>query len=391
MSYDADSTFVFAFPTRVIYGAGAVSESSLECDRLGMDKVVLVSDRVLAEKTDVVAQVRKALGRRVVLEFLDVPPDSSVAAVEAGAAKAQAAGATGVVSVGGGSVIDTAKGIAILLREGGSLRDHEGFQNLTRKAAPHVVLPTTAGTGSEVTYVAVIKDVEAHRKLLFGDYNILPDSAILDPLLTVGLPAHLTAATGMDALSHALEAMHSLQRQPIADGLALRAIHEVRAALPTCVKTPGDVAARGRQLVASTMAGAAFSNAQVGLVHAIAHTVGARFGVHHGLANSIAMPAVVRFNALACPDQYRQVAEAFGVDPSGSDEALADRLAGAIYAFAKSLGLPGGFKDVGVPREALGELAEATLFDGSVIYNARPVISAEEVLPVWEAAWQGEG
>lgn len=391
MSYDADSSFVFAFPTRVTYGAGSVSESALECDRLGMDRVVLVSDRVLAEKTDVVARVRKALGRRVAVEFLDVPPDSSVAAVEAGAAKAREGGATGVVSVGGGSVIDTAKGIAILLREGGCLRDHEGFQNLTRKAAPHVVLPTTAGTGSEVTYVAVIKDAESHRKLLFGDYNILPDAAILDPVLTVGLPAGLTAATGMDALSHALEALHSMQRQPIADALALHAIREVRAALPTCVKTPGDVAARGRQLIASTLAGAAFSNAQVGLVHAISHTVGARFGVHHGLANSIAMPAVVRYNALACPDVYRQVAEAFGVDSSGSDEALANRLAGAIYAFARSLGLPGGFKDVGVPRDALGELADATLFDGSVIYNARPVTSGEEVLPVWEAAWNGEG
>ncbi len=391
MPYDADSAFVFAFPTRVTYGAGAVSEASLECDRLGMDRVVLVSDRILAGKTDVVAKVRQALGRRVAAEFLDCPPDSSVAAVEAGAAVAQQAGATGVVSVGGGSVIDTAKGMAILLREGGGLRDHEGFQNLTRKAAPHVVLPTTAGTGSEVTYVAVIKDTDAHRKLLFGDYNILPDAAVLDPLLTVGLPAHLTAATGMDALSHALESLHSLQRQPIADGLALHAIREVRAALPTCVKTPGDVAARGRQLVASTIAGAAFSNAQVGLVHAISHTVGARFGVHHGLANSIAMPAVVRYNALACPDEYRRAASAFGVDPSGSDEALADRLAAAIFQFAKSLGLPGGFRDVGVPREALADLAEATLFDGSVIYNARPVTSTEEALPVWEAAWAGEG
>lgn len=391
MSYDADSSFVFAFPTRVIYAAGAVSEAALECDRLGMNRVVLVSDQILAGRTDVVAKVRQALGRRVAVEFLDVPPDSSVTSVEAGAARARDAGATGVVSVGGGSVIDTAKGIAILLREGGSLRDHEGFQNLTRKAAPHVVLPTTAGTGSEVTYVAVIKDHEAHRKLLFGDYNILPDAAILDPLLTVGLPPQLTAATGMDALSHAIEALHSLQRQPIADGLALHAIREIRAALPTCVNTPGDVAARGRQMVASTLAGAAFSNAQVGLVHAISHTVGARFGVHHGLANSIAMPAVVRYNALACPDVYRDVATAFGVDPSGPDEVLADRLAGAIHQFARSLGLATGFKDVGVPREALSELAEATLFDGSVIYNARPVTSGEEVLPVWEAAWNGAG
>jgi alcohol dehydrogenase class IV len=390
MAYDADFQFVFAFPTRVVYGAGAVSEAPLECDRLGMKRVMLVSDRVLAEKTDVVAKVRAALGKRVVAEFLDCPPDSSVHAVEAGAAAARAGGAEGVVSVGGGSVIDTAKGICILMSEGGSLLDHVGFQNLSRKAAPHVVLPTTAGTGSEVTYVAVIKDTDAHRKLLFGDYLLLPDSAVLDPGLTVGLPAHLTAATGMDALSHALEALHSSQRQPLADGLALHAIREVRAALPACVATPGDLAARGRMLVASTAAGAAFSNAQVGLVHAMSHTVGARFGVHHGLANSIAMPAVIRFNATACPDVYRQVATAFGVDASGSDEALADRLAAAVFAFAKSLGLPGSFREAGVPREALPELADATLSDGSVLYNPRMVFSADEVLPAWEAAWNGE-
>ncbi|MBM4395207.1 MAG: iron-containing alcohol dehydrogenase [Deltaproteobacteria bacterium] len=387
MRYGSDLSFVFSSPTRLVFGAGQVSEAGMEAERIGITRALLVSDRVLAERTDLVGRVSKALGSRLAATFVDVPPDSGVDAVMAGYAAAREAGADGVVSVGGGSVIDTAKGIAILVREGGHLRDFEGFQLLTRRAASHVVVPTTAGTGSEVTYVAVIKDHQAKRKLLFGDYNILPDVAILDPEMTLALPGPLTAATGMDALSHALEAMHSLQREPVADALALHAIRIVREALPACVSTPGDVAARGRQLLASTMAGAAFSNAQVGLVHAMSHTAGAHFGVHHGLANSICMPHVVRFNAEECGEVYREVATAFGVPADGDDAAVADRLAGALEAFARSLGLPTRLADVKVPRDALPALAEATLFDGSLVYNAKPVSDAAGILPVWEAAW----
>ncbi len=389
MRYDSDLSFVFNNPTRVIYGAGSVSEAAMEADRLGMGRVLVVSDRVLRERTDLVDRVCGVLGGRVAAVFLDVPSDSGVEAVEAGYAAGREAGADGVVSVGGGSVLDTAKGVCLLLREGGRLRDYEGFQNLTRKVAPHVAIPTTAGTGSEVTYVAVIKDHEAGRKLLFGDYHLTPDSAILDPGMTVGLPAHLTAATGMDALSHAIEAMHSLQREPIADALATHAIRLLREAIPLCVREPENLAARGQQLVAACMAGAAFSNAQVGLVHAMAHTVGARFGVHHGLANSICLPPVVRFNASSCGRVYRDVAHAFGVALVDDPEALGRELARALRDFAASMGLPASLRAVGVPRDALPDLAEATLYDGALVYNGRPVGDASEILPVWEEAWSG--
>lgn len=389
MRYDAELSFVFHFPTRVIYGAGSVSEAAMEADRLGMGRILVVSDRVIAERTDLVERVGKVLGSRVAARFLDVPPDSGVEAVEAGYAVGREAGANGVVSVGGGSVLDTAKGICLLLREGGRLRDYEGFQNLTRKVAPHIAIPTTAGTGSEVTYVAVIKDHDAGRKLLFGDYHLIPDVGILDPALTVGLPAHLTAATGMDALSHAIEALHSLQREPIADALAIHAIRLLREAVPLCVREPGNLAARGQQLLAACMAGAAFSNAQVGLVHAMAHTVGARFGIHHGLANSICLPAVIRFNAPMCGEVYRSVAHAFGTTLPEDWEALGAVLAGALRDFAASVGLETSLRAVGVPREALPDLAEATLYDGALVYNGRPVGDASEVLPVWEEAWAG--
>lgn len=291
-------------------------------------------------------------------------------------------------SVGGGSAMDTAKGICIVLKEGGQLRDYQGFQVLTRRATPHVAIPTTAGTGSEVTYVAVIKDHEAKQKLLFGDYNIIPDVALLDPDLTVGLPRRLTAATGMDAMSHAVESIHSMQRQPIADGLALHAIRLVVEYLPRAVADGQDLVARGQMLIASNMAGAAFSNAQVGLVHAIAHTVGARFGVHHGLANSILMPHVVRWNAGEIAASYRPVAEALGVAVAGLDDAAcAEAAAQALYNLAGRVGLPLRLRDEGVPEGALEAVAEGALGDGAIIYNGRTVLGADEVLDVLRAAY----
>lgn len=388
MTYDATLSFISMNTTRVVFGPGSSRDVREEIRALGCSRAVVVTDEGLAKGTDVPDRIRKALGDACAGVFSDVVPDSGVHVVDAGAAFARAQGADCVVSVGGGSAMDTAKGIAIVLREGGSLRDYEGFQVLRRRATPHVAIPTTAGTGSEVTYVAVIKDHEAHQKLLFGDYNIIPDTALLDPELTVGLPPHLTAATGMDAMSHAVEAIHSQQKQPIADGLALHAIRLVAEFLPRAVADGRDLVARGQMLIASNMAGVAFSNAQVGLVHAMAHTVGARYGIHHGLANSIVMPDVVRFNAGEVAAVYRPVAAALGIAGGAlSDEECAAAVADRLADLASAIGLPRTLSSQGVPAEALPGLAEATLDDASIIYNGRAVLDADEVLGVYRAAF----
>ncbi len=388
MTYDSSLSFIFMNTTRVVFGPGSSRDVREEVRALGCARAVVVTDEGLAKGTDVPARIEKALGDSCAGVFSDVVPDSGVHIVDAGAAFARERGADCIVSVGGGSAIDTAKGIAIVLREGGSLRDYEGFQVLKRRATPHVAIPTTAGTGSEVTYVAVIKDHEAHQKLLFGDYNIIPNTALLDPELTVGLPPHLTAATGMDAMSHAVEAIHSQQNEPIADGLALHAIRLIAEFLPRAVANGKDLVARGQMLIASNMAGAAFSNAQVGLVHAMAHTVGARYGVHHGLANSIVMPHVVRFNAAEVAATYRPVAAALGISIDAlSDEACAEAVAARLSDLAGRAGLPQTLASQGVPEAALPELAEATLDDASIIYNGRAVLGADEVLEVYRAAF----
>jgi alcohol dehydrogenase class IV len=386
--YGTDLSFLHFSPTKVVFGAKSLAELPSEVDGLSATRALVVTDAVLASRTDLVERVKKALGRRFAGVYSDVTPDSAVGIVDRGAARAKELEADVIVSIGGGSSIDTAKGIAIVHAFGGSLRDHQGFQGFTAPTTPHIAIPTTAGTGSEVTKVAVIKDEDAHQKLLFGDFHLYPRVAILDPELTFGMPALITAGTGLDAFTHAIEAMHAMQAEPIADALALHAIRLVVRHLPAVMKEPTGVLHRGQMLLAATMAGIAFDNAQVGLVHAIAHTVGARHHVHHGLANAIALPHVLRFNADVAAEAYREAGVAMGVSTEGMpDDAAVDTIARAVLRLVADVGLPTRYRDVGVPEADLPAIAELSLSDGSIVYNPKPVTEAADVLGVLRAAY----
>jgi alcohol dehydrogenase class IV len=388
MRYGSDLSFLHFSPTKVVFGHRSLGELPSELDGLGVSRVLVVTDAVLASKTDLVARVEKTLGRRFAGVYADVVPDSGVGIVDRGAEKAKELRADGIVSIGGGSSIDTAKGIAIVHTLGGSLRDHQGFQGLSAPTTPHVAIPTTAGTGSEVTKAAIIKDETAHQKLIFGDFHIYPRVAILDPELTFGMPPPITAGTGLDALTHAIESLHAMQAEPIADALALHAIRLIVRHLPKVMKESQSVVDRGQMLLAATMAGMAFDNAQVGLVHAIAHTVGARHGVHHGTANAIALPHVLRFNADVAAEAYREAGTAMGVDTKGlSDEAAVDAVAKAIERLVAGVGLPTRYRDVKVPEADLAMIAELALSDGAIVYNPKPVTEAQDVLRVLRAAF----
>ena len=388
MSYDAGLNFIFWSPTKIVFGENTALDVAIEVENLKCKKVLIVTDKDLAKSTDIPEKIKKALGSLCVGIFSDVEPDSGLHIVNQGAKLGKELAADCLVSVGGGSAMDTAKGVAILLKEGGELQDYAGFQVLTRPQTPHIVIPTTAGTGSEVTYIAVIKDHGQERKLLFGDYNILPNVAILDPRMTEGLPPGLTAATGMDAMCHAIEAIHSLQREPIADGMAFQAIRLIKEFLPRAVKDGRDMTARGQMLIAANMAGAAFSNAQVGMVHALAHSVGARFKVHHGLANSILLPPCLRYNADACGDVYLNILSAMGVNIERvSQDEAGYVLADTIADFTKKLGLPQKLREAGVPQEGLNECSEIALSDGAIVYNPKFIGDSVEVLKVYQQAW----
>ena len=388
MAYGADLHFSVYQPTRVVFGDGAVGELEVECKRLGVERAMIVTDRVMRERTDVVARVETALGARLGGVYDGVIPDTGVEVIDDGARLARERGCDGLVSVGGGSAIDTAKGMAIVLTEGGSIRDHRGTARLTRRQTPHLAVPTTAGTGSEVSRYIVVKDHRAQEKMHFLEDRIIPDAAILDPSVTVAMPPQLTAATGMDALTHAIEAYTGLHKNPISDGLALQAIQMIAGSLPRAVATPSDKIARGQMLIAANIAGMAFNSSGVGLVHAMAHVLGARHGVHHGTANAICLPHVIRFNADELGSCYRDVAEALGVDARDlGDEMAGEAAAQAVAQLNARVGLPPRLRDVGVPEGDLGACAEGSLADGAIADNGKFAGDKELVLGVYRNAY----
>lgn len=385
MSYDAEWSFNYFAPTKVIFGTGMISDLPMEIASFGK-KAVLVTDPGIIE-TGMVDQVKTLMGDALAGVFSDVPQDTGMEVVDRGAAYAKEKGADVVVSLGGGSVIDTAKGMCILITEGGSLRDHEGMQLLTRPQCPHIVVPTTAGTGSEVSAGAVVLDKAQGQKILIFEYHNIPRVAILDPKLTEKLPPALTASTGMDAMTHAVESYVSSQRNPIADAVALHAVKLVKTYLPRAVENGADMVARGQMQVAALLAGWAFSNALLGLVHAMAHSLGAVCRLPHGLANGILLPHVMRYNLEEVPGLLADIAQAMGVNTQGKDAGESAAVAVAeMEELIKQIGLPGGLGEAGVDESCLAECAELAMTDGSIVYNPRLIMASDEVLDVYRKA-----
>lgn len=386
MSYDTDLSFNFVAPTKVVFGEGSLTELPMEITALG-NSAILVTDEGIAA-TGLVDTAKKAMGNLLKGVYADIPQDSGMEIVDKGAALALSKGADVVVSLGGGSVIDTAKGMCILMKEGGSMRDFQGMQMLTRPQTPHIVIPTTAGTGSEVTAGAVILDKQQGQKIInFENFNI-PRVAILDPRVTEFLPSGLTASTGMDAMTHAVESYTAQQRNPISDATALHAIRLISRYLPRAVKNGSDMVARGQMQIAALLAGWAFSNAMVGLVHAMAHSLGAVCRVPHGLANGILLPHVMAYNLEEIPSLTADIAEALGADVNGLSPLEAGQ-AGIqkMYELSRDIGLPRQLKDTGIEEARLKDCAELSISDGSIIYNARMILDPDEVLRIYREAY----
>lgn len=372
-------------PTRIFGGAGSAGKAARIAADTGIRKAILVSDRGLEAAARTLAE---ALGPLHACTFLDVEPDTGVEIIDRATELARRHSADGVVSLGGGSVMDTAKGVAAALKTEGSVRPLIGTGTMKGKtAAPHLGIPTTAGTGSEVTCAAVIRDGAA--KLVFWDDALYPAAAILDPLLTLKLPARLTAATGMDALTHAVEAVHSLSSGPLTDALALHAVSLISGSLREAVHLPGNPDARMSMLVASNLAGQAISNAFLGSVHALAHSVGAHCRVHHGTANAILLPHVMRMNLELnpefCAPRYAAVGRALGV-PHGSPEELSLRAVQRIGALIREVDLPSRLRDVNVPPGSGALLAEGAMAD--ISHRTNPVPMTRELFEqLAERAW----
>jgi aldehyde dehydrogenase (NAD+) len=386
MAYDTDLNFNYFSPTKVIFGIDALNELPMEIRALGK-KAFLVTDPGL-EAAGLAASAKKIMDHLMAGMFADIPQDSGMDVVDRGAELALSSGADVVVSLGGGSVIDTAKGMCIVMKEGGNMRDYQGMQLLTRPQTPHIVIPTTAGTGSEVTAGAVILDREQGQKIINFEYHNIPRTAILDPKMTEKLPPHLTASTGMDAMTHAIESYTALQRNPLSDAAALHAIRLTATHLPKAVVDGSDLAARGQMQIAALLAGWAFSNAMVGLVHAMAHSLGAVCGIPHGLANGILLPYVMRFNLDEIPELTADIAMALGVNVSDLNAMDAGRTAiEKIKDLIHTIGIPERLKATGVDESSLSACAELSMSDGSVIYNPKMISDPAEVLKIYQAAY----
>ncbi|HJW76119.1 MAG TPA: iron-containing alcohol dehydrogenase [Thermoleophilia bacterium] len=358
-----EKVFRFVLPTRLQIGPGVASHVGEQVRAFGR-RALLVSDPGVVE-AGVLEPLRQDLARAGVecAVFSDVEPNPRVATVDRAVDAAAEHRADVLVAVGGGSVLDTAKAASAVITHGGSVFDYEGEDRVPGPVIPLVALPTTSGTGSEVTSWAIITDTTRHYKMALGSAFLAPRIAWVDPLLTTSLPPSATAGTGMDALTHAIEAFTARCSNPITDGLALYAIELTGAMLERAVGDGADVEARCGMSMASVIAGIAFGNADTAAVHSMAEALGGLLDVPHGLANAICLPYVMRFNLPAVPEKTARIGEALGLDTSSrpvNEAAMAT--VEAIIDLRARLGIP-SMRSLGVTEDHIPRLASIALLN----------------------------
>jgi alcohol dehydrogenase len=370
------SKFRFNLPTRIEFGSGVLSlVGQVAAEITGGRRVLLVSDEGL-KKAGLVSRVEgslKAAGFELLI-FDQVKPNPRASDCEAGGEEAKAFGADLIVALGGGSVLDSAKAIALLQTHGGLLRTYEGRGKVTRPVMPIIAIPTTAGTGSEVTRSAVITDTVRQFKMTVKDLLLAPKLALVDPETTYSLPKGLTASTGMDALVHAIEAYTCTEANPMADLLALEAMRNIYSALPRVVRDGSDYEARDAMMFGSLLAGLAFSHSDVAAVHCMAEAVGGLYDIPHGVANSIFLPVVTAYNATADYNKHAAAAVACGLPVGGlSDQEAAEYLVRELALLGAEIDIP-RLKDLDMINPAdFPRLAQASAINGSTPSNCRPV------------------
>ena len=343
---------------KIIHAAGTIM-----AEYLNPQKVMLVTDGGV-KNTPVYADLCESLNRAKIdyTEFSDVQPDPSSEMIEEGARLAKAENCTTIIGYGGGSSLDSAKGIALLLKNPGVLKDYNGSNTIINRPAPVVAIPTTSGTGSEVTPWIVVTDSQSQEKFAIADTFAIPPLVILDPYTTVSMPPGVTAGTGMDALTHAIESYTNTCNNPVSEALSLEAIKLIGANIRVAFASGQNRAARTNMLNASLMAGMAFSNAMTGIVHALAMPCGARFHSPHGVTNAAILPHAMEFSYMANPEKYCAIADALGekIDDLALLEAAHQAVVG-VKKIVRDLKL-GGLKSLGVKEEALPELAQMAEF-----------------------------
>lgn len=381
-------SYLYRLPTTIRFGSGVHKEIGDHLRAIGITRPVIVTDPGV-RKAGVTQQVVDAM----VAAGFNAPIFDGVSGnprdheVDACVEFAKFHNADGFVAVGGGSPIDAAKAAAALVTNGGRPRDWELHRPLTVDPLPLIAIPTTSGTGSEVTFVSVITDSVNKFKFTIGDVRLGPKVALVDPDLTLTVPAHVTAATGMDALTHAVEGYTCTVASPITDALALHAIKLIREHIVNAVRDGGNREARTGMMMASTIAGMSFGNADVASVHCVAEAIGGRYDTPHGVANSVFLPPIFAYNAEVAPERHVAVAEALGIDVADRPALDVARDAAALIAqMAKDVGIPSFRELPGVNPEDFPVIAAASVLNGSNPSNSRPMAESDYLF-ILEQTW----
>lgn len=379
------STFKIA--NKLITGNGSTSLLPQELRRLGVNNPLIVTDEIL-QKVGVLDQITTLLEGFSFGVYTGVKPEPEITLVEECKEAFISGKHDGLIALGGGSAIDIAKGVSGYATYQGSIDDLIGTDLVPEKGTPVIAIPTTAGTGSEVTNISILSDKKAQlKKGMVSDY-LLPDVAIVAPEMTLTMPKSVTAASGIDALVHAIEAYISVNASPITDALAIGAIKLIAKNLPKAYANPDHIEARENMATASLMAGMAFGNAGVAAVHALAYPLGGRYNIAHGVSNALLLPYVMEWNKISCVEKFRDIAEALGVKVTSlSDEDAADEAVKAMTRLCHVVNIPKGMRFFNVPEEDIPSMAEDASQITRLLKNNPRKLSKEEIEEIYKSAY----
>lgn len=378
--------FEFFVKSNITFGRGSISKLPELIRGYGLKTVMVVYDggvKAAGISEQVMEQVREAEVEAVI--FDEVIPNPTNELVERAAAAAKRANVEGFIAVGGGSSIDLAKAMNVLMSNPGMISSYGGINMVKNPCLPLIAIPTTAGTSSEITNVSALIDTEKVLKYVVIDNHIMASNVIADPEFTRTMPKGVTAATGMDAITHAVESYISNMSSPLTEYHALKGLEILYKNLPLVVEDGNNMEAREQMMLGCIITGFSFSNANLGLVHGIAHTLSAHFGLAHGMANAAVLPYVMEYNADSCPKKMAELAKAIGLMPVGDIEKDKLLISGELLKLTKSLGIK-TLSEQGIREEDLGMLAEDVLKEPVLAFNPKQGINREDVLEILKKA-----
>ncbi len=380
---------LFRTTRRILFGLGAVEKIGTEAQILKAKKILIITDPgvIQAGLLESITAPLQALG--IAFSIFDgVEPDPRIEVVEKSVEKAKQEGIDVIIGFGGGSSLDIAKVTSIMITNQAKIDSFFGIDLVPSPGLPVILVPTTAGTGSEVTPIAILSDTKEKLKKGIVSPTLFPEVAIVDPKLTVGLPPSVTAFTGMDALTHAIEAYVSINATDLSDLLAIGAMELISKNIRMAYANGENLSARSKMMEGSLIAGISFANAGVGAVHALAYPLGGEFHLAHGLTNTLMLPYIMRYNTLACPDRFARMAKAFGENIEGlSDLEAAEAAVKFVERLSDDLRVPRRLRDVGVPENAIPGLAEAAMKVTRLLANNPRKMTLEDANAIYKSAY----